>query len=107
PNIHITPNKKRGKKEHDSVVSRLRTLALVLYTDGSYINDKVGASAVTADSFITHRLYLSQALEVTVYAAELRRILLALEIVYKKDYKAVIVFINNQAAIRFVANLDS
>ncbi|KAH9205425.1 hypothetical protein DL95DRAFT_491113 [Leptodontidium sp. 2 PMI_412] len=107
PNIHIAPDKKRGKEEHDSVVSRLRTSALVLYTDGSCINDKVGASAVTADGSITHRSYLGQASEVTVYAAELRGILSALEIAYKKDYRAVIVFTDSQAAIRSVANPDS
>jgi ribonuclease HI/uncharacterized protein YchJ len=107
PNIHIAPDKKCGKEEHDSVVSRSRNSALVLYTDGSCINDKVGASAVTADGSITHRSYLGRASEVTVYAAELRGILSALQIAYKKDHKAVIVFTDNQAAIRSVANPDS
>jgi hypothetical protein len=95
PNIHITPDKKRGREEHDSVISRPRTSALVLYTDSSCINDKVGASVVTADGSITHRSYLGQASEVTVYVAELRGILLALQIAYEKDYKAVIVFTDN------------
>jgi ribonuclease HI len=88
-------------------VSRLRTSTLVLYTDGSCINDKVGASAVTADGCITHRSYLGRASEVTVYVAELRGILSALEIVYKKDYRVVIVFTDNQAIIRSVANPDN
>lgn len=73
----------------------MRTLALALYIDGNYINDKVGSLAVTADSSIIYWLYLGRALKVTIYVAELRGILLALEIVYKKDYKAVIVFTNN------------
>ena len=77
PNIHIAPDKKRGKEEHDSVVSRLRTSALAFYTDGSCINDKVGASTVTADGSIIHRSNLGRASEVTVYAAELRGILSA------------------------------
>ena len=85
----------------------MRTSALAFYTDGSCINDKVGASAVTADGSIIHRSNLGRASEVTVYAAELRGILSALEIVYKKDYRAVIVFTDNQAAIRSVANPDS
>ena len=76
-------------------MSRLRTLALVLYTDGSCINDKVGASAVTADGSIKYRSYLGRASEVTVYAAELRGILSSLEIAYRKDYRAVIVFTDN------------
>ncbi|RDL35892.1 uncharacterized protein BP5553_06504 [Venustampulla echinocandica] len=42
-----------------------------------------------------------------VYAAELRGILSALQIAYKKAHKAVIVFTDNQAAIRSVANPDS
>jgi ribonuclease HI len=79
----------------------------VLYTDGSCINEKVGALAVTADGSIIRRLYLGRALEVTIYAADLRAILLALEIAYKKDYRAVIVFTDNQVAIRSVANPDS
>jgi hypothetical protein len=72
PTAHIALDKKHEKEEHDSVVSRSRPSALVLYTDGSCINDKVGASAVTADGSITHRSYLGQASEATVYAAELR-----------------------------------
>ncbi|TGO46402.1 hypothetical protein BCON_0327g00020 [Botryotinia convoluta] len=107
PTVHIALDKKRGKEEHDSVVSRSRPTTLVLYTDGSCINDKVGASAVTADGSITHRSYLGRASEATVYAAELRGILSALQIAYKKDHKAVIVFTDNQAAIRSVANPDS
>jgi hypothetical protein len=107
PNIHIAPDKKRGREEHDSVVSRSRTSALVLYTDGNCINNKVGASAVTANGLITHRSYLGRASEVTVYAAELRGILSALQIAYKKDYKAFIVFTDNQAAIRSIANPDN
>ncbi|PQE17594.1 reverse transcriptase protein [Rutstroemia sp. NJR-2017a WRK4] len=70
PTVHIALDKKRGKEEHDLVVSRSRPSALVLYTDGSCINDKVGASAVTADGSITHRSYLGRASEATVYAAE-------------------------------------
>jgi ribonuclease HI len=85
-------------------MSRSHTLALVQYKDGSCINDKVGALAVTADSSITHRSYLGRASEITIYAAELRGILSALEIAYKRDYRAVIVFTDNQAAIRSVAN---
>lgn len=50
---------------------------------------------MTADGSITHRSYLGQASEVTVYVAELRGILLALQIAYEKDYKAVIVFTDN------------
>ncbi|KAH6691104.1 hypothetical protein BKA61DRAFT_500237, partial [Leptodontidium sp. MPI-SDFR-AT-0119] len=95
PNIHIASDKKRGKEEHDSIVSRLRTLALALYRDGSCINDKVGASAVTADGSIKYRSYLGRASGVTVYAAELRGILSSLEIAYRKDYRAVIVFTDN------------
>jgi ribonuclease HI len=107
PTVHIALDKKRGKEEHESVVSRSRPSALVLYTDGSCINDKVGASAVTADGSIIHRSYLGRASEATVYAAELRGILSALQIAYKKDHKAVIVFTDNQAAIRSVSNPDS
>jgi ribonuclease HI len=62
---------------------------------------------VTADGSITHRSYPGRASEVTVYAAELRGILSALQIAYKTDHKAVIVFTDNQAAIISVANPDS
>ncbi|KAF7905144.1 uncharacterized protein EAF01_005665 [Botrytis porri] len=105
--VYIAPDKKRGKEEHDSVMSRSHSSALVLYTDGSCINDKVGALAVTSDGFVTHWLYLGRASEATVYTAELRGILPALQIAYKKDHKAVIVFTDNQAAIRFMANPDN
>ncbi|PQE07826.1 Ribonuclease H protein [Rutstroemia sp. NJR-2017a WRK4] len=81
-------------------MTRLRPSALVLYIDSSYINDKVGTSAMIADSSIIYWLYLGRVSEAMVYIAELRGILSVLQIVYKKDYKAVIV------VIRSVANPD-
>lgn len=82
-----------------------RPLSSIL--DGNYINNKVGALAVIANGSITYRLYLGQASEVTVYPAELRGILLVLQIIYEKDYKAVIVFTDNQVVIRSMANPDN
>jgi len=68
----------RGMEEHDSVVSRSHISALILYIDSSCINDKVGASAVTANGSIIYRSYLDRASETTMYAAELRGIFSAL-----------------------------
>ncbi|KAH7403049.1 hypothetical protein BKA64DRAFT_776400 [Cadophora sp. MPI-SDFR-AT-0126] len=104
--MHITPDKKRRKEEYDLVVSRLRTSVLVLSTNSSCINDKVGTSAVTADGSSIHRSYLGRALEVTVYPAEVRGFLSELEIACKKDHRAVIIFTDNRAATRSVAKPD-
>jgi len=87
PEIRIALSKGLGMQEHDTAIRNQGGSCLVLYTDGSCINDKVGAAAVTANGAIIYRAYLGRSSEATVYAAELRGILSALQIAYQSNKK--------------------
>jgi len=79
--------------------------SLFVYTDGSGINNHVGAAAVSPLTRCTKLAYMGDSETSTVYAAELQGIRLALQIAdedaergNKKD--RLIIFTDNQAAIR-------
>lgn len=78
---------------------------LPIYTDGSGINGKIGASAVTAS--ISDQAYLGPDTQYTVFAGELYGILLALHIAYfiiqiekRTNTKTPIIYTDNQAALK-------
>ena len=82
---------------------------MLLYTDGSSINQKVGAAAVDAAHNITLKSFLGQALQYTVYSAELRGINLALTIAWRlrrsnRSFTKFTILTDNQAAILSTIN---
>lgn len=76
----------------------------IYYTDGSAINRKVGAAVVAPTQSFTLRLFLGPSPFYTVYSADLVGILGALQLALARpvsvNCQRVIIFTDNQAAIR-------
>jgi ribonuclease HI len=88
---------------HNTILTRSGDL-LIVYTDGSGINEKVGAAAVTLQGD-TRQAYMGEDIESTVYAAELEGIRMALEITSRAEKDKGIIFSDSQAALKAIRNL--
>lgn len=109
PFVRINESAEEAVKGHDAI--ELGTLCI--YTDGSGINGYVGAAAVTHTPRVNgpwtkRSQYMGTSRTSTVYAAELRGLVLALQIVLNtppismpSDRYAAI-FTDNQAAIQAI-----
>lgn len=81
PSTTITSSKEQAISQHNTAIQTSTSQGLLpIYTDGSGINGKIGASAVTTS--ISDQAYLGPDTQYTVFAGELYGILLALHIVY-------------------------
>ena len=114
PSTHIDLSPEAAVEQHDAID---QDTTLCIYTDGSAIDGHVGAAAIVPslhlDNVRLRRMeYMGQISTSTVYAAELRGIVLAFQIALeindstKKPCKCV-VFTDNQAAIKAIANPKS
>ncbi len=76
---------------------------VMIYTDGSGINKKVGAAVVSPDIGLSYRIYLGLSNWFTVYLAELYKVLQALTMtaVHREEVgtRKVIINTDNQASI--------
>ncbi|PQE10727.1 reverse transcriptase protein [Rutstroemia sp. NJR-2017a WRK4] len=79
PSIRIASNAKTAKKQHKESLKHSSN-RIFIYTDGSGIDNQVGAAAVSPLTRSTKMVYMGNSETSTVYAAELQGIKLALQI---------------------------
>ena len=115
PKISISRNKDSAKKSHQALLETKRPGQMLIYTDGSGINNKVGAAAVAPEEGVTMKSFLGTFKCFTVYTAELRGIDMALIIAIRRhqglihtssNYRLqkVTILTDNQAAILSTAH---
>lgn len=109
PKIYIDENDETARKRHDRGTATGKDLSI--YTDGSGIEDRIGAAAVCPFTGQTRSAFLGFSTTSTVYAAELYGISLALRIA--QDYAErggsrhnVAIYTDNQAAIWSVTKAE-
>lgn len=103
PLISIASTKEQAINQHKTTIQNSMSKGLLLiYTDSSGINGKIGASAVAAS--ISDHAYLGPDTQYTVFAGKLYGILLALYIAYfiiqiekRTNTKTPIIYTDNQA----------
>lgn len=113
PLITVASTKEQAINQHKTTVQNSMGEGLVpIFTDGSGINGKIGASAVTAS--ISDQAYLGPDTQYTVFAGELYGILLALHIAYfiiqiekRTNTKTPIIYTDNQAALTRMSTPNS
>ena len=104
-------NKKEAEKDHKEQLETIS--ANYIYSDGSGINGKVGAAAISSEtSPSTTRAYLGPITSYTVYSAELYGIALAGSMrLYSFDEVAekskLVICVDNQATIQTIHNFEN
>jgi ribonuclease HI len=77
---------------------------LHIYTDSRGINNKIGVMAVALQESIARKVFIEEDDAVTVYAAKLEDIKMALEIAIDTAHNKIIIFTDNQATLKAIAN---
>ncbi|KAI3053336.1 hypothetical protein CBS147353_11489 [Aspergillus niger] len=103
PEIIIDENAERAMEQHEATTGQGQSVTAV-YTNGSGIKGRVGAAAVCPQYYETRSVYMGELSEATVYAAELQGILLAMVIILRRQIRRVVIFTDNQAALRVLQN---
>ena len=106
----IPPGKDAAIEHHKEVIEQIKRYPdnyAVAYSDGSEINEKVGAASVmTMPHTAASACHMGGSSTSTIYAAEVYALMEALQLIGREapGRKKAIVFTDNQAAIRAVAN---
>jgi len=100
--VRIKGDKKEAKIQHDEAVRNPGTIRI--YTDGSGISGNVGAAAYCPELQKTISQYLGKATEYNVFAAEVKAINLAINILLTTDiaisnYSDCVIYADSQPAI--------
>lgn len=77
---------------------------MTVYTDGSVINSKIGASAVIHNMGFEGKTFLGRDSTATIYLAELKDIHMALLMTQILKREKLLIFSDSQAAIKAVQN---
>jgi len=101
PSVTIAESRDEAKKNHERITAATGQ-RITIYTDGSGINGKVGAAAVSSDGATARSAYLGRGTEYTVYAAELLGILMALSMVEGQGAARAVIFTDNQASLQAI-----
>ena len=101
--IQIAEDKDSAKKQHEQITTKM-TDTLLIYTDGSGIEGKIGAAACDRNSTGGQGTqYLGNDKQFNVYAAELTAMNLAVELAQESaEHTTWHIFADSQAAIRGV-----
>ncbi|KAJ5938355.1 hypothetical protein N7466_001489 [Penicillium verhagenii] len=111
PFVHINESAEKAIKKHDAIEAG----TLCIYTDGSGIDGHIGAAAVTRaphanGPWTKQTQYMGTSRTSTVYATELRGLVLALQIVLDTppicvtSDRCAAIFTDSQAAIQVIRN---
>ncbi len=106
PKTVISMNADEAIANHNATV--LSTDTVIVYTDGSGIAERIGAAATALYTGEERSACLGSSSEYTVYSGELVGLHLALDIVEGQNtIKKAIIYTDNQAAIKTLANPQS
>ena len=100
PEICILDNAESARARHDQILAK--DTGLVIYTDGSAVNGKVGAAAIQYCTSAKRQMFLGRTPEANVFLAELLAIDMALKLAQSQARKDITIFSDSQAAIRAI-----
>ena len=103
---NIALNKESAEQSHDVTLAQAtQQNALVIYTDGSGINGRIGAATYSPTSNEIVKMHSGTEARFNVYGAELKAINSATEQARKhaRQYRKCIIFADSQAAIKAIA----
>jgi ribonuclease HI len=105
---HIDMSKEEAMATHERESAKPNLLSI--YTDGSGIEGRIGASAITLHPKEVHRAYIGNTKIATVYAGELKGLLMAGELAWDalvrdQSIKYIRIFTDNQAAIKAMGDV--
>ena len=107
PTTEIASSKHEAKACHDCIIqTHDPQRQLIVYTDGSGINGKIGAAAVIPSQNASFKAYLGSAHFFTVYLGELQGVAMALNSttpVRNQLLQKLTIFTDNQSAIHSIA----
>ena len=101
--IRIEATKEAAKKHHDETQAHLDATTMTFYTDGSGIEDRIGAAAYNAVAKEASHQHLGSEMQFNVYTAELTALQLAIkQLGNHSEYRTCRIYIDSQAAIKAI-----
>lgn len=99
----VLPSAEEATKAHDELIKPPGCIHI--YTDGSGVNDRVGAAAFCSQTGEIRQAFMGTKHASTVYAGEVYGLVMALRMVVAMDrICSVYIFSDNQTAVKNVSN---